>query len=595
MKTFFYVEYGLYDVTALADAVESTEDNAAFADLRKIKDNIESPSYGTLEHNFFVLDGSKEEFPDDPDDLVYFSKDFVWTNNNYWYGGSELYAGDDLAGPIEEIYDMQKILIQFSKNHSSYGLTLHFLSEYPLEIEITWRDLSGLRLSTKKFYPDSLVYFCRNQIVDYGSIEIVFRRTLPYHNAKLQYIEYGTTVVWGGDIVKSARLVNETDPISDKIATDILTFDFVDKNNDFNIGNLDGFYKSFQRKQKLVPYEIVNGEIIPLGTFFLDNYSTTKNITAMSAIDYKGMLLNTDFKDGKIYNGEKAGSIIDEIMRAASISEYEIDRETYDTPVYGTLGIQSCQKALREVLFACGSIINTSRRTGIDIYKSDRKISVKIERSKKFSTTLKSSDYISDVNVFYKTWTLDKEVTEITKDIYGEGIHTIQFSTPAENVQASAGLILKRMPYYIVLKLDRAGEGEVAISGQKYISTEMTALSRIEIIKAGEFRGTKNFTGTLLNYQSAKRAADNILDYYQLQQIIQTKHLSYKEKAGDWAEVENVLPEHANFVTAIESLTTDLTGGFISTAKYRGYYKLTSSYYYTDDELYADEGMGAII
>ena len=73
MKTEFIVEYNLYDTTALQDARETSGSNAPFADIGKIKEDLPAPAYGTLEHNFFVLDESREEFTHNPKDLVYFS------------------------------------------------------------------------------------------------------------------------------------------------------------------------------------------------------------------------------------------------------------------------------------------------------------------------------------------------------------------------------------------------------------------------------------------------------------------------------------------------------------------------------------------
>jgi len=108
------------------------------------------------------------------------------------------------------------------------------------------------------------------------------------------------------------------------------------------------------------------------------------------------MLANVDFKDGRIYAGETAGSVIEEIMTAAGIEDYTVEEEVAQTPLYGTLKIQTCQKALREVLFACAAIMNTSRRSGIEIRKSTRRISTTIPRSRKFSTTLKADTYVSD-------------------------------------------------------------------------------------------------------------------------------------------------------------------------------------------------------
>lgn len=574
MKTEFLVEYYLYDKTALQDAEASSQSNSSFGNLELMKEDISAPSYGTLEHNFFVLDGSMEEFPDEPNDLAYFSS-----------------GQSNAAGTFDA---EQSVILSFSEKHTSVGLTLYFLDVHPLEIKIFWYDLSGTEIDQKTYYPDALKFYCENQVEDYGKIKIKLVKTIPYHNIKLQRIEYGTTITWGNDSIKAGKIVSDTDPISDKISTDKLTFEFVDKSDTFNIGNFNGLHKTFQKKQQMFPYEILNGEKIPLGVFFLDENSTTKNVSKISAIDYKGMLANTDFKDGRIYNGDLAGDIIDEIMGTAGISDYTVDEDTANTPLYGTLKIQTCQKALREVLFSCGSIISTSRRTGIDIHKSSRLITAFIPRSRKFSTTLKTDHYISDVNVKYKTWKLDENVSEITKGTYGVGTHVIQLSNPATNMTVNAGRIIKQMPYYVVLEIPLEARTDIVISGQKYVGEELAVLSSIEHIKAGEVRSTKTFTGSLLNFESAQRVADNILDYYKLQQIIQTKHLSESEKSGDWAEIANVSANYGNFIAAIESLTTDLTGGFISTAKCRGYYKLVSDYYFAGSEIYGGDEVGII-
>lgn len=572
-KTEFFVDYNLYDTTALEDGTPESTSNAAFADIDLLNENPDAGVYATLEHNFFVLDGSREEFPDTPDNLAYFS------------------AGQ--SGDTGEFSQGQSVTVQFTENHTSIGVTLHFLEEYPLELNIEWYDLGGAKIAEATYYPDSLDYFCENQVEEYGKIVITFVETLPRHNVKLQYIEYGTMITWGSDTVTSGKLTNDTDPISDKIKTDKLTFDFVDRNEEFDIGNISGLHKTFQKRQKMLPYEVIDGVRMPLGVFFLDSNSTTKNVSKMSAIDFKGMLSNTDFKDGQIYEGVKAGLIIDAIMDTAGISDYVVDDETYNTLLYGTLKIQTCQKALREVLFACGSTVNTAMRENLEIHKSNRLISAKIERSRKFSTTLQTDHYVSDVNVKYTTWTLSGEVSQITKGTYGVGRHTIQLSNPTANMTTNVGTIIKQSPYYVELQIDTDARADVVISGQKYVGEELAVLSSIENIKSGEVRSTKTFTGTLLDYETAQRVADSILDYYQLQQSIQTQHISQGEKAGDWIEVENTLVGRGNFVACIESLSTDLTGGFLGTAKYRGYYKLLSDYYYTG-EIYSGEDVGIV-
>lgn len=573
MSTEFVVDYNLYDLTALKDARESSVGNETFANLGLIKDNIEAPPYATLEQNFFILDGSKMEFPGRPEGLVYFSRLQSDENGNF---SSE-----------------QSVTVQFTDLHTSVGITLTFSETYPVELEVYWYGLDGVLKSKRKFYPDSLVYFCENQVEEYGKIKIVFLKALPWHNIKLQYIKYGTSIKWDGATIKTGKVVNDTDPISDKIATDTLTFDFVDEVDGFNLGNPRGIHKTFQRRQDMEAYEIVDSEKITIGTFFLDSYSATKNICKIKGVDLKGMLDNTDFMDGRMYNGDPAGGVIDEIMAAAGIKNYTVDDETYGTPLYGTLSIQTCKKALREILFACDSIVSTSRQKGLTIYKSNRVIETKIKRDRKFETTLQADRYVSDVNVKYKTWKLEEKVSEIAKGTYDAGTHVIQFSAPATDLSVNVGSITKRMPYYVVLDIPAQVRSEVVISGRKYVSEELAVLSSVEKIKNGELRNSKTFSGMLLNFESAKKKADSILDYYQLQHVIKTRHLAGSEKAGDWVEIDNPSRRYGDLVAAIESVTTDLTGGFISTAKYRGYYKTLTDYYRTG-EIFAGEETGIL-
>ena len=87
--------------------------------------------------------------------------------------------------------------------------------------------------------------------------------------------------------------------------------------------------------------------------------------------------------------------------------------------------------------------------------------------------------------------------------------------------------------------------------------------------------------------------AEKILDYYSLQLGLKIKILNEGDKPIDWAEVYNTNRNYGSYVAGFEKITTDLTGGFVSTAKLRGYYKLLADYYYTG-ELFAGEEIGDI-
>lgn len=305
-KTGFYCIYELKDTTAIQDSSVSTETNQEFGNVSMVKENIERESYATLEQNFFLLDGSKKELPDNPEDVVYFS--------------------NVMSGQDGTFSDNPVVNIVFKENHSSLGLKLYFQEDYPIEMEITWYDIFGIQLDKKRFDIDSLTYFARHQVEDYAGIKIVFTKARPYRYVKLRYIEYGTDLIMGegGMSVKGASLVEETDCISDKIAINKLSYKLIDTEDDFNVGNIAGLHKVMQKRQQMHAYEHVNGSKVELGTFFLDSFKTEKNMTSISAIDFKGLLDDYMFTSGKIYNGELAGSVIDKIMAAAGIEDYEV-------------------------------------------------------------------------------------------------------------------------------------------------------------------------------------------------------------------------------------------------------------------------------
>ena len=573
-KTGFYAKYELYDTTAREDSTLTTVYNQTFGDISKGKDNISSPDYGTLEKDYFLLNGSLPEMPDTPEDIVFFSK--------------------EMSGADGTFTDNPLLIILFTENHTSACLTFHFVGDYPLEMKIRWVDGNGNYVEYASYEVDSNKFVAWKQVENYRRLEIEFTRAMPYRYVKFRYIEYGTDIICGVDgyPVKEAKLVEECDPISNKIAINKLTFKLIDEKNDFDIGNMSGIHKVFQSGQKVMAYETINGEAQLLGAFFLDSYSTTKNISTISLVDYKGLLSKHTFRGGKVYTGEPAGEVIDQIMAAAGITAYTVDEATRAAPLYGWLKIQDCRKTLREVLFACGSVIDSSRSETVNIYKPSRVIHTTIQRSRKFSTTPKNQSYISDVAVKFPVYSLDEESKEIFKSTYVPGIYTVDLSSPSAEMTITGGTITEQTNNYVTFTV--AEEGEVVISGRKYSKEDLTVTASVEKVDAGESRETKSFTCTVLNASQAADRAQAILDYYDLRLNLKIKFLNEGDKVVDWAEVFNANRKFGSYVAGIEKMTTDLTGGYISTAELRGYYKLVNDFYYTG-EIIAGEEFGGYL
>lgn len=570
-QTSFEVVYDLKDTTALYDSIPSTMDNQPFAVENLLKQNTPFPDYGTLEADYFLLDGSMPELPDGPEGISFWSSELSDKNGLFQ------------KNPV--------LIILFSENHTSTGLTFHFVGEIPVQFQVRWYDLAGNMIALKSFQPDSRDYYARNLVENYGRLEVEFQKAKPYRYVKLWGIDYGVVVTWNENDIKTATLVEETDPTSNALKINKLTFQFIDRANEFNLANSEGLHKALQKKQHIEPYEIVDGERLFLGRYFLTTPGSEKSLAKMEATDYIGLLDDTDFKDGRVYNGELAGNVLADIFAGTDIP-FEVAEDVAATPLHGWLKIQTRRKALREVLFACGAVAETARRDNVWIYKPSRLIQSDIPRSRKFSTTTKQDTYISEVSIKYSEYTEGAEEKELVKQsTYPAGLNEVKFSSPVSDLQISAGEIVEAKTNYIVFRLPE--EAAVTIYGRQYSKQDITVTSTVQQLRAGENPKAKSFTGTLFNYNQARIISQAILDYYQLSLILNIRYLAAQERPGQWAAVENTLVGRGGYAAGLESIKTDLTGGYISTAQLRGYYKYTSEFYYAGTELYI-ESVGEI-
>ena len=320
MRTYCKAEMKFIDVTALDDASPSTDDNQSFGKLELFEAEHRQEEYGTTELNQFVLSGDRTILPEAPEDIAF------WSNEQ---------SQEDCT------FDSNpKVTVQFSGQHSSAGITLYFEDDYPAELKITWYTVTGIKLISKTFYPDALVYVCDNPVQNYGRIELEFVRTsYPKRYIKLQYILYGKYIVWDKDMIQSSKVQEDIDVTSATIPINTANISIVDVQNDFDIGNENGAWKFVQKTQEVTLSEYRNGDMIPIGAFYVDDFSFTKNIASFKLIDGVGLMDKYTFYGGQIYENETAGEILQAIFAAAGITKYSIDDEVAEIRLSGYLGI----------------------------------------------------------------------------------------------------------------------------------------------------------------------------------------------------------------------------------------------------------------
>lgn len=568
MRTYCRAEMKFIDVTALADASVTTDDNQGIGSIELFAEQTEQKSYGTFELNQFVLDGSKSVLTENPKDIA------------FW---NDALSKEDCTFETDP-----KITVTFQEQHTSAAITLYFEDEPPAELKITWYTIAGTKLITETFYPDSLIYVCNNQVQNYGKIEIEFVRTsFPQRYIKIQYILYGKYIVWDKDMIQTAKVQEDIDVTSASLSINEADISIVDMNNDFDAENENGAWNSVQKTQEVTLSEFNNGNMIPMGAFFIDDFSFSKNIAKFKLVDVVGLLDKYTFYEGQVYNNVRAGVILNAIFATAGIKKYVIDEEVGNTLLSGYLAIQTCRKALQQVCFACGAVADDSRSDTIKVYKPDRYVKSTVGTDRKFNGNTKVSleKYISGVNIEMKNYALEEKNSDIYKKTLPAGDTKITFSSPylPSSITASAGTLKEVKTNYLIINMPDAGQCQ--ITGIKYANTTFSYEKRVDKIEAGETENIKKYSGcTIYNADILPDIAAYLLDYHALRKKVGMKYLVDLEQVGNWANINSIGGKTST--TLIESQTLDLTGGFIATATCSGYSIVVTEDVFAGTELY---------
>lgn len=570
-RTYCEASMKFIDVTAIEDELVNEEQGSEVNSPILFKEQTAQRDYGFLEHNLFVLDGSKEEITETVSDIAYLSKDL-----------------SDSSGRWSQ---NPKVILSFTRPHSSAGLTLYFAKDYPGKIKVTWNTLAGTTLYSADYILNSLAYIINAQVSNYGQVVIEFIESrYPHQFASLQFVLFGIYIVWKDSEIKSAKLYEEVNPISETLSINTAQIDILDPNGKFDYMNPNGLWRSIQKSQEVTITEFVNGKMVPGGTFFINDKSYSDNIASFDLIDAVGLLDNYTFHEGQMYSNVSAGYIISRIMAVAGIKKYEVELDVANTMLSGWLGTQSCREALQMVCFACGAIVDDSRSDTISIHRPERYVSHNISPARKFngSTKAELSEYVSGVSIECNSYSLDSEESEIYNGILQEGLSTITFGAPYDpsSITIIGGALVQASTNYAKVRM--SSQGTCVINGKQYNASSFVLQKNVPLIDANETENVKNFgIITLYNSELLPQIAQNILDYYALRKKITVKFLLDDEFAGDWCTITDRKSNAAAALLAGQSV--DLTGGFISSAEFVGYNTIVTDFDYTG-EIHAGEG-----
>ena len=231
------VSYGDVALGAKEAFKAEISDITNFSDKNVLNENgLYFPNYvNPCEKYSVILDGSGIPLPTEKSGL----------NFGIW---SEQISGED--GYFEN-----PILLYLTSNeyYTSSGITLNFGTEnpiFPTKVNVKWLRNEDV-ISEMDFEPDNATYFFNNAVSNYNGLVFEFSKmNLPFNRLKIHSIEYGIGVVFYGNELTSANIIQAVNPISTQI--EVNTFDFTVKSK----RNIEF---SFQSQQPVLVYN--NGKL----------------------------------------------------------------------------------------------------------------------------------------------------------------------------------------------------------------------------------------------------------------------------------------------------------------------------------------------
>ena len=271
-ESFVEVSLDIADPDSIIDA--SAKDNGAtyISDISEVVGEGDNPviSYGTLEQNAWLLDGTRKNIPE----------------SDYLDGG---YVGDVLSN-AECVFDSKipVITISFTKLHTKLipGITITWgtaYNEFAEHFIVTAYDGDTVVARKEVVENKSITSIVALDIINYDRITIhILSWCLPNHRARVDEIFVGWRKVYSKANLLSYSHQQTVDPISTSLPKMEIKFSIDNSDNSYNPYNLDGMAKYLTERQEVkTRYGLkVNDntiEWIKGGSFYLSEWYAKQN------------------------------------------------------------------------------------------------------------------------------------------------------------------------------------------------------------------------------------------------------------------------------------------------------------------------------
>ena len=356
MPTGARISFGVYDETAKDEASYYAASGSAqsWVNYSEIKDGLspdENPDefgrYISGEPGVYRLDGSSRLFPGTP----------AGCHLGYW---SASMSGSNRLYPTSPM-----LSCGFASLHTSIGITIHFDGTTHLSaFTVRWLYNGSVKSSVDVAGNTLQTVFVENHVEGFNGLQIIATLTdEPYRYVKIQEIDFGQKMVYDGETLVSASVIEEADLSGGSVPANSLRFTVLDPDHRLNPVNPDGIYNYLKKGMPLTVEFLRDGTAYPGGVYYLDTWEGTNTGTAkLTAIDIIGKISGDSYAS-KFYassDSATAGQLIDDFFAVCGATG-SADTSIRSQSIQGYVPDISVQEALAHICLSCGGYARTGR------------------------------------------------------------------------------------------------------------------------------------------------------------------------------------------------------------------------------------------
>lgn len=513
-----------------------------FSDTTSMASGAEDIAWATLESGLWVLDGTREILPDEPEGVGWWSeKTSAWEP---FILGKSILGRNPIGNGAEPgtFTEPPTIVIDFSDRFSANGITLTFspsTEQWCSEINVQWYRGDAL-LSELRAYPESAQWSGGDTVEGFDRIIIELIKTnQPGHFAKVQQIIVGQTVVFERSEIVRVQLINEVDQTLGTLPVDTSLIE---------VHSRSGRELNPQKNQRMEIHK--DGKL--LAAHYIENGSReAKNYYTFSCQSAVGML-EDDYLGG-VYVDAPVEDLVSDILNGW---RYEIADSLKSMTVSGYLPVLTRREALQQVAFAIGAMVTTYGTDKIRLIPLPESTDGEFTGSDIFmGAKLTTSPRIARYEVTAHHYTASKTEETLLEDeqIDGEDL-LITFDSPHYDYAITGGTITGSGANWITV----TASGAVTVTAKAYTHTTTVRTKRNALATHTERSNVMSVTeATLVNNGNVQAVLDRLYEAGRRRQTLTQEVVVTDQKAGMIVLSEN--PWDAKTRGVITSMEHDLT------------------------------------